>query len=652
MVCSCDKEEQSTEPQIVAKPVINPIGGVYYEPLTASIQCDTPGAEIRYTTNGFTPTSTSYLYSDPLVVSNSVTIKAKAFKEGWTASQLVSEQFTINQSQVSKPVITPSSGTYNSELYIVITCSTSMAQIRYTTNGSEPNQTSTVYSTPFTINASKTIKAIAYKDGLAPSQIATSDYTIENIAVSTPTFSPPGGNYNIGQQVEISCATQGATIRYTSNGQDPTSSSTVYNGKITLSSSYTNLRAIGLKQGLQNSGVASEVYNIIQNLEPPTISVSGTMYSNSLAYYVPRNKPSIRITHPDNNVQLRYTIDGTEPDQYSTLYQAQFLLPYNTSISNSIEVKAKAFATGSNPSSTALKTVNIIFDVYKHNIQWGDIDRLHVANGLTLGVNSYTGLYIYDTSSPENTSFLAYLSHDFVPESRGVCSSGSYAFLVGGFGLYRVNISSPANPVLAGSMSSIGSSDDVTFCNNHVVIAKSTGLRIVDGLSSSMSLVSSYQVNSGSVNRITSIGNYVFLAKSNGVEVVSISNPNIPEFITEITGYSNVQAIKATNSLLVFGSYPTAIYNITNPQNPVFITSIQSNAPCIAASGDLICLDGVIYDVSNPSGPISVERIDMGSLPNDLVLEGDYLYTTHSALKVVDISSITQSRNNSLRKRK
>ncbi|MFD9702064.1 chitobiase/beta-hexosaminidase C-terminal domain-containing protein [Lentzea sp. NPDC059081] len=79
--------------------------------------------------------------------------------------------------------------------------------------------------------------------------------------VATPTFSPPGGAYTSSQTVTISTSTSGATIRYTVDGSTPTSSSPVYSGPISVTSSRT-INAIGFKSGLANSSVASATYTI------------------------------------------------------------------------------------------------------------------------------------------------------------------------------------------------------------------------------------------------------------------------------------------------------------------------------------------------------------------------------------------------------
>jgi hypothetical protein len=79
--------------------------------------------------------------------------------------------------------------------------------------------------------------------------------------VATPTFSPGGGTYASAQSVTISCATNGATIYYTTDGSTPTTASTVYTGPINIATS-TQLQALAVVVGMTNSLVPSEVYHI------------------------------------------------------------------------------------------------------------------------------------------------------------------------------------------------------------------------------------------------------------------------------------------------------------------------------------------------------------------------------------------------------
>ena len=76
---------------------------------------------------------------------------------------------------------------------------------------------------------------------------------------ATPTFNPAAGTYTEAQTVTISCATEGATIYYTTNGDEPTTSSTVYAAPISVSSNMT-IKAMAAAQGYDNSAVATAEY--------------------------------------------------------------------------------------------------------------------------------------------------------------------------------------------------------------------------------------------------------------------------------------------------------------------------------------------------------------------------------------------------------
>jgi hypothetical protein len=79
--------------------------------------------------------------------------------------------------------------------------------------------------------------------------------------VANPTFSPAPDVYTSSQQVSISCATTGASIRYTTDGNDPTESSTLYSGSIPVAQTAT-LKARAYKTGMLPSDVVTAGYII------------------------------------------------------------------------------------------------------------------------------------------------------------------------------------------------------------------------------------------------------------------------------------------------------------------------------------------------------------------------------------------------------
>lgn len=66
----------------VSKPKFTPAAGTYYEPINVTITCGTTGAKIYYTTDGSNPSTSSQVYSSPIALSTTTTIKAIASLDG------------------------------------------------------------------------------------------------------------------------------------------------------------------------------------------------------------------------------------------------------------------------------------------------------------------------------------------------------------------------------------------------------------------------------------------------------------------------------------------------------------------------------------------------------------------------------------------
>lgn len=96
MVFSCSKKTTEPEIQTVATPAFNPPAGTYTSVQHVTITSATSGAIIRYTTNGTEPTESSPQYTAPILVNASVTLKAKAFRNGWNPSPVASSSYNVS----------------------------------------------------------------------------------------------------------------------------------------------------------------------------------------------------------------------------------------------------------------------------------------------------------------------------------------------------------------------------------------------------------------------------------------------------------------------------------------------------------------------------------------------------------------------------
>jgi len=90
--------EQLAQRQPLAAPTFSPGGGSYSSAQVVTISA-AAGASIRYTTDGSTPTaSQGTVYAGPLTLSSTTTLKAIAYRTGWTASAVTTATYTISLS--------------------------------------------------------------------------------------------------------------------------------------------------------------------------------------------------------------------------------------------------------------------------------------------------------------------------------------------------------------------------------------------------------------------------------------------------------------------------------------------------------------------------------------------------------------------------
>lgn len=174
--------------QTVATPVFTPTGGTYTASQSVTITCSTAGSTIRYTLDGSEPTASSAVYSSAITITSTTTVKAKAFLSGMNDSQTASATYTINASNTAAtPVFSLAGGTYYGNVDVTLTCATSNATIRYTTDGTTPTAASKVYSGAITITATTTIKAYAAASSMKDSAVASATYTISKNQTGLPT---------------------------------------------------------------------------------------------------------------------------------------------------------------------------------------------------------------------------------------------------------------------------------------------------------------------------------------------------------------------------------------------------------------------------------------------------------------------------------
>ena len=299
----------------VAAPVFSVAAGEVEADTEVTLSCTTEGAKIYYSLTDAAPATE---YTAAIKITEAVTIKAIAKKEGMADSEVATAAYTVkavvdNHGKVADdPFNIAEAIAYIDAMEDPATASTEdvfvkgvVNQIVYTFNTEHGTATFWIADTyastdrfeaygvyPIASGTSWTEsdpqiqlndevvicgKVLKYKTTYETSSKNAYIHTW-NHAVATPTFSVASGTVESGTEVTLSCATEGAKIYYSTTDADPT---TEYTAAIKITEDVT-IKAVAKKDGLRDSGVVSAVY-AVKTGEEETFDVE-TVTNNTLTW--------------------------------------------------------------------------------------------------------------------------------------------------------------------------------------------------------------------------------------------------------------------------------------------------------------------------------------------------------------------------------
>lgn len=148
-------------------------------------ECTANGTD-QYGPGNFMPNVGSYSYIEKVGVwegrSQCVTFTAATNQVRATRITVI-----VDGGNVGAPVISPASGAYYEPIEVAITCPVADAVIHYTTDGSDPDEQSPVYTAPFNVDHDMTVKAVAVVDG-EMSNVVAADYRFVSISAVVNCF--------------------------------------------------------------------------------------------------------------------------------------------------------------------------------------------------------------------------------------------------------------------------------------------------------------------------------------------------------------------------------------------------------------------------------------------------------------------------------
>jgi hypothetical protein len=216
-------------------PVLSPAVGPYIGVQTVTATDTAVGATMYYTTDGTTPTSSSTPYTGPISVTNSETLQVVAISQsyGYSYSAVAGGVYAI----LVTPAFSVSSGAYATAQTLTLSVPTPGASIYYTTNGTAPTTSSTLYTGPITVASSEIVTAVATVGALTSTAV-TNTYLIQLPGVTVVSGAAIGGKPVVGATVQLY---QVGATGYGSAATPLMSSAPVTNstGSVTLAGSYT-----------------------------------------------------------------------------------------------------------------------------------------------------------------------------------------------------------------------------------------------------------------------------------------------------------------------------------------------------------------------------------------------------------------------------
>ncbi|MBI5016599.1 MAG: chitobiase/beta-hexosaminidase C-terminal domain-containing protein, partial [Deltaproteobacteria bacterium] len=303
----------ATPPQVQASPP----GGTIRPGTSVALTADEPST-VFYTTDGTGPSSNSLVYSKPVPMTQTTTLKFFAEDTAGNDSPTQEEVYVID-STIPRVQPSPRGGTFQPGISIVLTTN-EPATIHYTTDGTPASAASPVYSGPLSLDRTTVLCFVACDEAGNQSQNQTERYVIDAVA---PTVTPslPGGTYGIWQTVALK-ANEPAVVFYTVDGTAPSLYSPVYSQPLRIAQT-TTLTFFAEDAAGNRSQTREEVYVIDRTAPRVQASPPSGTFRPGVAVTLTADEPSV----------IHYTTNGTPATAASPVYSSPITLDRTTTLS-------------------------------------------------------------------------------------------------------------------------------------------------------------------------------------------------------------------------------------------------------------------------------------------------------------------------------
>lgn len=245
---------------------------------------------------------------------------------------------------------------------------------------------------------------------------------------------------------------------------------------------------------------------------------------------------------------------------------------------------------------------------------------------------------------------------------------GNYAYIVrdGGTDFVVIDISNPASPTVAGSLSLAGTLSNLFVSGNYAYVTSndnSEELIIVNiSTPSSPSVVGTFN-NTGIQNAtgvyVVGTTAYVTFGGNDELSIINVSVPSTPTIVSTLNLTSNLNEIVISGNYAYVASDNNSeelqVIDISNPLLPTQVGSLNlsgnDNATTIAIAGSVLLIgQGSTFhtvNITTPTAPLALGSISTSGTTNDIALNTGnantyaYIATTDDTLEVqvIDVSA-------------
>lgn len=165
-------------------PTASPSGGELT--IAKRVELSASAEKIYYTTDGTTPTESSNLYKEPVLINRTTNLKAIAVSKDGEISEVASFQYTAAQRADMPKASYESGSALEPGTVVTLRTDTANAQIYYSTDGTDPTLDTLDMLLKYTeegiiVNRTVTVKAVAYREDLQLSKVGTFQYLVDTI---------------------------------------------------------------------------------------------------------------------------------------------------------------------------------------------------------------------------------------------------------------------------------------------------------------------------------------------------------------------------------------------------------------------------------------------------------------------------------------